>query len=373
MNQNGLTNAAGALFGKTFQLSITRNYVSNWGVLEAIRELIQNAIDSESPFKYEFIQSEQGLGLKLQSEFSTLTPQTLLLGATSKVSSDTAIGSFGEGYKIALLVLTRLGYNTEVLNGGLVWTPCFRMSRTFGEEVLCIDQHTASDRSNKGLTFIVWGVEEIKEGIIDSCLQMQRDIGEIKETTEGIILIDKPGKLYVGGLFICDTELKHGYNLKPGAVKLERDRQTVDGWNLKLVTTRMWMHFETPTTLAQMIYDEVPDVAYADYNAPEIVRNACFELFKERHPGALIASSPKEMKEMVEKGLTKTVYIGSTYAAVVHRTDGYKSLSTSQKAAIATPTQRLSAWFSEHRSEMRTKAIVGFKELLKESEKWSVK
>lgn len=35
MNQNGLTNAAGALFGKTFQLSITRNYVSNWGVVEA--------------------------------------------------------------------------------------------------------------------------------------------------------------------------------------------------------------------------------------------------------------------------------------------------------------------------------------------------
>ena len=272
-----------------------------------------------------------------------------------------------------MLVLTRLGYKTEVLNGDLVWTPYFRMSRTFGEEVLYIDQYTAADNLNKGLTFIVWDIEEIKEDIIASCLQMQQSIGEVKETVEGTILLDRPGKLYVGGLFICDTELKYSYNLKPGVVRLERDRQTVDGWDLKMITTRMWMRVEAPSNLAQMIYDEVPDVAYADYNSPTIVKDACFELFKQRHPGALIAHSPKEMKEMVERGLVKTVYVGSVYAAAVTKSVGYQQYKTVQEAAVATPTQRLSAWLSENRGEMRTKAIVAFKELIAESSKWQVK
>ena len=84
MNKNGLLKAVDNVMGKTFALSLTRNYVSRWGAVEAIRELIQNALDSESPFVYEFIESGEGLGLKLNSEFTVLTPQTLLLGATSK-------------------------------------------------------------------------------------------------------------------------------------------------------------------------------------------------------------------------------------------------------------------------------------------------
>lgn len=181
MNKNGLLKAVDSVFGKTFALSLTKGYVAKWGPIEAIRELIQNALDSDSPFVYEFIEQGTGVGLMLNSEFSTLTPQTLLLGATSKATSSDAIGSFGEGYKIALLVLTREGYTTEILNGDLIWRPCFRFSRMFDEEVLYVDQYVSSDRSNKGLTFIVWGVEDIKEQIIASCLQMQRDVGEVND------------------------------------------------------------------------------------------------------------------------------------------------------------------------------------------------
>lgn len=39
---------------KIYPLSLTKDYVSRWGMVEAVRELIQNSLDSSAPFKYEF-------------------------------------------------------------------------------------------------------------------------------------------------------------------------------------------------------------------------------------------------------------------------------------------------------------------------------
>ncbi len=70
------------------------------------------------------------------------------------------------------------------------------------------------------------------DAIRASCLQMQDHIGAIKMTSKGDILLEKPGELYVGGLYICKTEMKYGYNIKPEFIKLERDRQTVSSYDL---------------------------------------------------------------------------------------------------------------------------------------------
>ena len=211
-------------FDTIYPLSITRNYVSRWGVNHAVRELIQNAIDSESPFRYEFTHDS----LRLTSEFTILTPQTLLLGSTSKADTGDMIGSFGEGYKIALLVLTRLGYPVEIHNGNKLWVPAFEYSKIFNEEILVIHESLLSDRKNSGLTMVVGGLDQqIKDSIIDSCLLMQDNVGEIKSTKYGDILLERPGKLYVGGLYICDVDTEYGYSIHPKHIRLERDRQTV--------------------------------------------------------------------------------------------------------------------------------------------------
>ena len=52
----------------------------------------------------------------------------MVLGSTSKAGRADDVGSFGEGYKIALLVLTRNGYDVKVLNGNKQWVPEFRHS-----------------------------------------------------------------------------------------------------------------------------------------------------------------------------------------------------------------------------------------------------
>lgn len=39
---------------RTYELPIAREYVRHWSMPEAVREIIQNALDSDSPFEYEF-------------------------------------------------------------------------------------------------------------------------------------------------------------------------------------------------------------------------------------------------------------------------------------------------------------------------------
>jgi hypothetical protein len=369
-----ISKAKDAILGKTYELSLVKGYVSRWGMVEAVRELIQNALDSESPFAYEFIPEEGGtFALRLGSEFTTLTPQTLLLGATSKAENPDAIGSFGEGYKIALLVLTRLGYDVDVLNGDLLWKPRFRFSRTFGDELLVIDESVAPDRSNKGLTFLVRGLSEADAlAVRMSCLKMQSELGEVRRTELGDIMFDHPGKLYVGSLYVCETKLHFGYNFLPSKMRLERDRKTVDEWDMKWNVLQMWYATKDWERIGKMIFDQVPDVDYAEYNAPEIVREAVYAQFRKNHPGAILASSPQDLKEKIEKGMTKTVYVGGVVYATASKAPSYERDYPRLEAVGAPPPAVMRKWLSDNRSEMRRKSIIAFKALIEraENDKW---
>lgn len=358
-----------SMFTKTYELSLTRNYVSRWGMAHAVRELIQNALDSESPFVWEIInQGDGNHSLVLNSEFTVLAAQTLLLGATSKADSKDSIGSFGEGYKIALLVLTRMGYDVEMRNGHNLWKPRFKFNAKFGEELLVIDETGLPDKTNKGLTFIVNGLQgsDIDE-VRASCIQMQPDVGQKKTTQYGDILMDRPHRLYVGGLFVCETELAYGYNIKPEHLKLERDRQTVDSWDLKNMTKEMWFETGEWDFIAGLINNGVPDVAYAEYGSTEMVREACYRLFRQNNPGAIVAKDQKELKALVAAGMEKVVVVREVMYSNVARSESY---IREPRVRIVTPAERLQAWYDESKFNMHDKVKRSFKELIDEAKHW---
>ena len=168
-------------------------------------------------------------------------------------------------------------------------------------------------------------------------------------------------------------DTKYGYSILPKHMRLERDRQTVYSWDLENITTKMWYETGDTDTIVQMITDGIKDVAYAQYSSPEIVKEACYEFFRKQHPGSLIASSATEMKSMIEKGMTKTVYVGGYTHAVVSSYSGYQEDSKRAIIIAASPHDRMKTWLSDNRSEMRAKAIVAFKQILEESANWRLK
>ena len=88
----------------SYQLTISPNYVPNWGISEALREIVQNGIDRENETKGEskmsIIYDPIQLQLVIGNPGTSLHKRTLLLGETTKDGKST-IGKYGEGYKLA--------------------------------------------------------------------------------------------------------------------------------------------------------------------------------------------------------------------------------------------------------------------------------
>ncbi len=352
---------------KSYELPLTRDYVRNWTSVEAIREILQNALDYgrgvlSCDISENFVQ--------INSPGARLEPRTLLLGCTSKADDAAAIGSFGEGYKIALLVLAREGVNVEVRNCGVIWRPRFAPSESFGEEVLIIDETTNSNWAPQGVSFVISGLADgVTAKVKANTLQLQDDIGMCHRVPQGEILLGQPGKLYVNGLFISDTGLELGYNVKPEFIKLERDRQTVSSFDLKWLTKDMWFAANVPATVAELMEKGVEDLEYANYNCPELVKEACYKAFVEKHPGAVIAKSQAELDKIVEERMVKEVRVySSSYVDVIRSHGDYKEPPL--KKEIVTPQMHLKAFLAAQRANMNRKSITAFKDLIDASKAW---
>jgi len=357
----------------TYELPLAKSYVSHWSTPEAIRELLQNAIDSDSPFEFEFIEYFSGMfQLRIHSRFTTLQPSSLVLGVTSKAGNNDKIGSFGEGYKIALLVLTRENKSVTIYNGEDTWLPVLRESQQFKTEVL----HICSDKAispNEGLTFEINGLNHPEVNTIKaSCLQMQDDIGKVHNVPQGQILLDKPGMLYVGGLFVCDTKLSYGYNVSPGHLQLERDRQTVAGFDLQWLAKEMWFQTEKWDSVAELISQGTPDLEYANYGTPELIKEACYARFQAEYPDGVVCKNQADLEGLLKRGFTKTVFVEkSTYANIITSSNSY--VRTAPVIEEIKPQDLLHTWLKANRSNMRKDAIVSFKQLFSTAVSWKLK
>lgn len=223
---------------KKYELTISPSYVSSWTVKEAVRELLQNAIDGEKCGHPKSIYYDGGT-LEIRSEGVTLEAESLVLGGTSKEGRSDLIGGFHEGMKLAFVVLLREGYTIEIENGGVLWRPSFEVSSTYGVRVLTIEEEDGEEQ-NEDLVFRIGGIaESLYEELRGNFPCIEEDYGEVVECEYGQILLEKSfrGKMFVEGLYIQkDEHFEFGYNFKADVVELDRDRKAINYHELKTLT-----------------------------------------------------------------------------------------------------------------------------------------
>jgi hypothetical protein len=87
----------------------TSTWRQDWGEWEAIRDIVQNALDEAESYQYGY----DSKGLWIADKGKGIAVADFLLGPP-KLKPDYARGKFGEGMKIAALALLRKGYSVRV-------------------------------------------------------------------------------------------------------------------------------------------------------------------------------------------------------------------------------------------------------------------
>lgn len=363
-----------------FELSLASGYVKDWNVTDAIRELFQNAKDQEATepdnkmfFDYDFASEELTIGNKK----SVLTAKTLLLGSTTKSGDDKTIGQFGEGYKIATLVLLRLGKEIRFQNYGQkeLWLPRMVNSRRYGTEVLTffVEKHVWTKVPDNNLTICVDGItpdeyEEIKLRILD----LQDNVARV-HTKYGDILTDENqvGRIYVNGLFVKNESLKYGYDILPQYLKLDRDRKMVATTDIVWLTGKMIADTDNIIMIKDSIQSHCADTQYANYDSvggtikPE-VRESIYRDFTDKYGDKAIPVTNQWAAEEVQKtyGDAKTIIVSETERAMITSAPSYTIKATkSPKVSIR---YRFAKWLEIYGYAISTEGTQAFNQILED-------
>ena len=265
-----------------YELSLVKSYVREWTAEDAIREIIQNAIDESNRVEDNAMGVEydqEAKTLTISNKKSVLTHDTLLLGNTSKATDDNMIGKFGEGYKLGILVLTRENHPVVIQNYGLkeTWKARFVNSRRWKDEVLTIftDKSQIWNKPpHNNLSFVISNVDQsMYDKVVEKTLFL-KDIytgvyveDNYKKTSYGNILFEESekGRVYVNGLFVITLEdLKYGYDIKARYIEIGRDRNLIDSYKITKYTTLMWMEIQDDfeDEIFELAYSEALDFSY---------------------------------------------------------------------------------------------------------------
>ena len=375
------------------ELTISPQYVSNWGVWEAIREVLQNVIDNddnEHIFNYDVSKQILTIGNK----DTVLEKQTLLLGNSTKWDDTSKIGKYGEGYKLALLILARLGKRVVITNGSEIWHPKIINSRKYNSELLVIDIERVKSKG-KQLEFKIHNISKQEfEEVMNKVLIYSDEINKI-DTPYGEILIDDKYRrqIYVEGLYVrtmteCEN-MRYGYNIKAKYLELDRDRMSVSTFNLFWETSRMFNYLigENKKEYRDMIYEmikkKLADVSYVtsmgeSYNKTEMFSDICElcadDFVKTYGTNAVVVSNEVEAKAIKEKYNNAipvvvpeviTHYINNSYS---YRTSKNKILSESEKP---TPYTYMKKFLENHSNEFSGELKNEFEKLVESSRNWT--
>lgn len=226
---------------KEYNFTITRNYVPDWGLIEGVREILQNAIDSSGEMSVNIKDDT----LTISNKGIKLPIKSLLMGYGTKTNDDSSIGGKSEGSLLAIMVLIRAGYDVLVVNDDEYWNPKFTYNEDLEEEILSIEVTKISQPRHifeyKIANLREYDVETLLDEfpILDKAITGEHY--EYVETQCGEIILDEKykGRMFVEGLPIQrDDNFEFGYNFKTEYVKLDRDRKAINYYELRSLTAQ---------------------------------------------------------------------------------------------------------------------------------------
>lgn len=232
-------------------LTISADYQPGWGLYEAVRAIAQNMRDRSNAYHVSYHADDERVWFVTPN--AELPLSSLLMGSSEPITDHRR---YGEGMKLAALVLSRWGRNFVVRTDGEVWRFGIEEDDRFGVPVLTAMIEPGEEQTDVTVEFSVTPDEwaEISKrflwmGPVDSL-----------DLVSGRILLDsdRSGQLYQDGNFVtCLPDAMLGYDLPN--VTLDRDRRMVEPFILGWEMGRVWgQALETfPDIASRLILDSI--------------------------------------------------------------------------------------------------------------------
>ena len=293
----------------TYKTNLCRNALEHWHVHEGCREAIQNMLDSDGEYYYEFLDDKLILGNKNIK----LHPQVLLMGKSDKRDDVSTVGRFGTGFLFGISVLLDNNVDIEMVNADVIWKPCFEYCGTYQDDIVVIKEYeNPSPSCNYEVVISNLQAADV-HNIKETCLLFQeREI--LAETTLGNIIANpkdgQGGEIFVKGLFVTQNKcLQYSYDFLPEHLPLNQDRNLADTWELKQRTALMWKQVEDIDLLSEAIKSNSEDcqlvssswnVGYG--NTSHAASEALAEEFFEEKGDCLITDDYDDYKRLRDDG-----------------------------------------------------------------------
>lgn len=204
----------GIILGDRIVYPITYDYAKNWSVQDAMRELIANALDTKEKVK---LSVTSGV-ITIEDNGEGLSKKNLLFGSSDK--EDNQIGTFGEGLKMASLVLARNNRNMKVVTAGFEYEAKIEKDVQFGADVLVVNLKPS--RKRKGTIISFNGSEQELNSVKSNFLQLS---DKYKELDNGVY--SPGGALFVNGVYVQAIKSIFSFNVESKTL-IQRDRNSVD-------------------------------------------------------------------------------------------------------------------------------------------------
>lgn len=345
---------------KILKTNISPLNVPDWTPANAIRDLCQNALDAEAAFEYSYSNNT----LELTSKGVKLNPSVWVVGVSSKRNDPNSVGNKGEGLVLATQVLLRDGFNVTIINSDEHWIPSIRYSEVY--ETDCLEIEITSEGYSSDYTVIIEGVtEELWEQVVHDCLYL-RDEGSLGNYVTAPcgsrVFYDSPNELYVGGLFVCKTQLSFTYDLHPSKLKLNRDRSCVDGWDLQGVTARILNSINSEHSFLEKVVgvartggNDTYHMKY--YGTPVGSEQVAYNQFKESYgEDSIVATDWSDRENLISKGYEEekiVVVSQESYAKMIRGCSDYQEFLDSIQLNVVepedsrSPLEMLEEWYND--------------------------
>ncbi|NRA77912.1 MAG: hypothetical protein HRU18_06865 [Pseudoalteromonas sp.] len=338
---------------------MTRAYRAHWDKIDAVRELVQNCIDNHNcRSTFEIEPSVNGRVLvTVTTKGFTLPRKVFALGVSEK--PDGAIGGFGEGFKLAMMILTRDGlepvirFDKQTVIGS--FTPNQLELNTFH---MFLNVGNPCEDTIFHFFFPEDEIDELKRRVP---VFSDHPIGRPKHAVD--VLTRRPREIFIQGLWVCDIEqFKHGYNFE--RLDLGTDRKIASSFGMSWETSRMWAKKLTSVGVAHevlnMLEDEMLDVCHIDSHATKDGCKALAKAFHDKFGKVTIKSLYSQVG--FGQSVGSTLYTCLAKSGAVEITNSWQEPNT--------PFKQLERMMAEHgpkRPTRLSKAVVG---MLDTSKKW---